>query len=736
VLGTDAVYEWSTDNFGSVIPGENAASLVTTAAATTTYYVRISGPAPCADVSATVQSVTVTVLDSSIAPTALTADFTTVCSSANEVELTATGGSLGFDASYVLYDEDPEVNLAAVPVATNGTGVFTVFPASTTTYFVRIESGAPCNQLSATASETVTVNAGGVAPDSLVADPTAVCSTSPSVDLEVFGGVLGFGGQFMLYDGDPLTTGTKLDSNGTGLFTRTIGATTTFYVRIEADGPCPFTDAVSVTVNYNVASVGATSVDISDLFPCYNESVTLTQVGGTLGTGAEWQWATDAAFTNVLGTTTSDDFNTNVLTSLTYYVRAINGTAPCPATTASALGTLDNIQAGTSSDNPLASSTEVTSQCPIDDFEWHYFIDDNGNTVAAINSRGQDLGFVTWEVTVDGSPTIFANPNNAVCNGAQQERHVGRSYRVVADNQPSDSVIIRIFMTPAEYTAFKAFNDAQDAQYVNCWGSTNTPGDLMVTAFFAEDAGDPGEGIVPSRIVYGVGAGPDGSHQYEFFMDPAFVGPRLDPNGRFDSDGTDFYIHNAGGRSAILPVELTSFTGTYTEAGNLLNWTTASEFNNDRFEVLRSTDAVNFTQIGIVAGNGTTNEPQAYSFLDTDVTSGVYYYQLRQVDFDGTSELSRIVSVVVPGAERFDVGLFYPNPTTNRASVNITLPQETRVVFSLYSIDGKQVISQVYTLDQGNQRIDIDVASMPAGSYIGIFQTDKETINRKLIKQD
>jgi hypothetical protein len=93
-----------------------------------------------------------------------------------------------------------------------------------------------------------------------------------------------------------------------------------------------------------------------------------------------------------------------------------------------------------------------------------------------------------------------------------------------------------------------------------------------------------------------------------------------------------------------LPVELTSFTASVTKSGTgLLQWHTAAELNNDRFEIERSVNGVDFTQLGSVDGSGTTNRPNDYQFEDTNPVLSLVYYRLKQVDFDGEFEYSSLV---------------------------------------------------------------------------------------------
>lgn len=96
---------------------------------------------------------------------------------------------------------------------------------------------------------------------------------------------------------------------------------------------------------------------------------------------------------------------------------------------------------------------------------------------------------------------------------------------------------------------------------------------------------------------------------------------------------------------APLPVELISFTGKKVENGVRLEWETASESNNDHFEIERSLDGENFKSIAKISGQGTTTQAHTYSFLDTAPWPMENYYRLKQVDFDGEATFSDIVAV-------------------------------------------------------------------------------------------
>jgi len=138
-----------------------------------------------------------------------------------------------------------------------------------------------------------------------------------------------------------------------------------------------------------------------------------------------------------------------------------------------------------------------------------------------------------------------------------------------------------------------------------------------------------------------------------------------------------------------LPVELTRFTAEAQGADALLRWTTASETNNDRFEVEAGTDGRTFRRIGSVPGHGTSPQPHDYQLLDPALAryaASTVYYRLRQVDLDGTARLSpvRVVAVAATGLALF------PNPTTSAATLTGAQPGAPVTV---YDAVGRQVLA-------------------------------------------
>ena len=135
---------------------------------------------------------------------------------------------------------------------------------------------------------------------------------------------------------------------------------------------------------------------------------------------------------------------------------------------------------------------------------------------------------------------------------------------------------------------------------------------------------------------------------------------------------TGTYYIAVGNDNSPLPVELTSFEVTWSEIAQAaqLDWETASEVNNDYFEVQRrSPRSDEWETIGTVKGAGTSIVSNTYTFTDQDFDlsepgSHTYYYRLQQHDFDGQSEYSSIRSITVEVQEP-DAISAYPNPVTS-----------------------------------------------------------------------
>jgi hypothetical protein len=175
--------------------------------------------------------------------------------------------------------------------------------------------------------------------------------------------------------------------------------------------------------------------------------------------------------------------------------------------------------------------------------------------------------------------------------------------------------------------------------------------------------------------------------------------------------------------AAPLPVTLSSFTAAKAGSNSLLNWSTASEVNNDHFDVERSANGKNFGKIGVVKGSGTTNEIRKYIFSDGHTLPGINYYRLKQTDVDGKSVYSKIESVTFGDVS--DIA-FFPNPVNDQLMVNGLKGGEQIVV---YNTLGQQLGMTTVT---GTMTY-FSFGHLPAGSYRVVVLKDGERIASKQI---
>ena len=177
----------------------------------------------------------------------------------------------------------------------------------------------------------------------------------------------------------------------------------------------------------------------------------------------------------------------------------------------------------------------------------------------------------------------------------------------------------------------------------------------------------------------------------------------------------------------ILAVNLTDFTYSTTGKSVQLKWETATESNSDNFIVERSSDGVNFSQIGKVKAAGNSNVLKQYSLADNN-PGYLNHYRLKQVNLDGSFIYSKILYVKFDAANPVSVLL---NPVINILKINISGGIVNHGNLVIYDFNGRKLMN--LKASAGNK--DIDVARFPAGKYMIQLQTaDGNFYNRTFEK--
>jgi hypothetical protein len=194
-----------------------------------------------------------------------------------------------------------------------------------------------------------------------------------------------------------------------------------------------------------------------------------------------------------------------------------------------------------------------------------------------------------------------------------------------------------------------------------------------------------------------------------------------------------FPYKGADEASIPLPVELTSFSANYSNGAVILKWTTATETNNQGFEIQRKSSA-DFETLGFVNGNGTTTQSQSYSFSDNEVGGGTYSYRLKQVDFNGTFSYSNEIEVDVASPLTFSLSQNYPNPFNPTTKINYSIPFDSKVTISVYTVTGELVAELVNeNVVAGSHSVDFNGSNLASGMYIYKMAAGNFTQTNKMI---
>jgi hypothetical protein len=195
-----------------------------------------------------------------------------------------------------------------------------------------------------------------------------------------------------------------------------------------------------------------------------------------------------------------------------------------------------------------------------------------------------------------------------------------------------------------------------------------------------------------------------------------------------------------------VPVELNSFKAFINENDVQLNWTTATETNNQGFEIERLQDLKNkklkdlpdgetcWEKIGYVPGYGTSTEQHSYSFVDKNLPEGKYQYRLKQIDFDGKTNYSHTVEIEMKSPVSFSLEQNYPNPFNPTTTLSYSISEKgvvTLKVFDALGIEVRQLVGDEQ--EAGNHKVEFSAEGLSSGIYFYKLQTGNFTETKKML---
>lgn len=184
-----------------------------------------------------------------------------------------------------------------------------------------------------------------------------------------------------------------------------------------------------------------------------------------------------------------------------------------------------------------------------------------------------------------------------------------------------------------------------------------------------------------------------------------------------------------------LPITLSNFSLGKEGSKVKLEWSTASEENNDRFEVEKSSNSKDWSTIATVKGSGSSSQVHNYSSYDESPLSGVNYYRLKQYDFDGRFNVSEIKSLRFDGAPGLIITVS-PNPARGMVNFKLNNTIATTIIAVLSDANGKVIYKETFRNVQANTNNKLNFKQQPtAGIYVLKLQGEGLSETIKVVMQ-
>lgn len=323
------------------------------------------------------------------------------------------------------------------------------------------------------------------------------------------------------------------------------------------------------------------------------------------------------------------------------------------------------------------------------------------NPYLPINAECEDCEGTEFAVAV--TQNVYLDPEQQT--GLQSSNAVGETWSLIPDKNITDDVTFEFQWnagangtTNSELTGFNRFNATSYYWVVGSSSQWQTDGT-------------------------NVGVTVTGSDPY--IMQITFSGM---------TQGTE-YLFSVGSAGTALPVEFTYFDAKSLSDKIELTWGTATETNNDFFEVQRSADGMNWEALEKVNGAGTTLDEQNYLTYDYNPIVGESYYRLRQVDFDGTQDYSviRKVSASENEGSSLVINSIYPNPFVSSLNADISGLSLNEYRIELLNTSG--VIIKEKTLLGGESAQLNNLYDVKAGVYFLRVVQGEQMSSKQVIKR-
>jgi len=199
-------------------------------------------------------------------------------------------------------------------------------------------------------------------------------------------------------------------------------------------------------------------------------------------------------------------------------------------------------------------------------------------------------------------------------------------------------------------------------------------------------------------------------------------------------DASNYWVDISFTTFFPLPVSLVDFHANAGTHDIALTWKTESEHNNRGFVIQRSNNGRDWYDVDFINGSGESAISRNYTYTDKALAPGLYYYQLKQEDFDGKSKTSSVVTASINGKGTISLFPGYPNPVHSVGKIRFDLPNAQKVRLSIFDMSGKEVKVLVDSKQDAGSHINpLDVTGLGRQMYFVRLQTETQVLTQKIV---